>query len=212
MPQIYITAKCVECKEEKRVFSKTKICQPCLQAKRKTGESNPVKVIKTVPDTQKLSAELEKGLTSRSEVEDSNGRDFEEVMAQQKSEASMQNTLRLKINSGGHISSGDLQDLHIRLCLRGREIMAKKNADYKAGSGDPFANFRMSRLLHVEPAIGAMVRIQDKMARLVSFIERGDLAVKEESWQDAIIDIINYSVILHGLLDEKCQNQNGDKG
>lgn len=101
------------------------------------------------------------------------------------------------------ITSSDLQDLHRRLCDEGRKLMERKNADYKAGSGDPFANFRMAALLHVNPAIGAMVRMQDKMARLVSFIETGKLAVAEESWHDCIVDLINYSVILHGLLSEQ---------
>lgn len=101
------------------------------------------------------------------------------------------------------ITSSDLQALHRRLCDEGRKLMERKNADYKAGSGDPFANFRMAALLHVNPAIGAMVRMQDKMARLVSFIETGKLAVAEESWHDCIVDLINYSVILHGLLDEQ---------
>lgn len=93
--------------------------------------------------------------------------------------------------------------LHESLCDEGRDLMTRKNADYKAGSNDPFHNFRMASLLHVDPAIGAMVRMQDKMARLVSFIERGTLAVKAESWHDCIVDLINYSVILHGLLDER---------
>lgn len=100
------------------------------------------------------------------------------------------------------MTSADLQALHTRLCEQGRKLMERKNTDYKAGSGDPFANFRMASLLHVNPAIGAMVRMQDKMARLVSFIETGRLAVSEESWKDCIVDLINYSVILYGLLDE----------
>lgn len=95
--------------------------------------------------------------------------------------------------------------LHDQLTKAGRELMARKNADYGADT-DAFANFRMSALLHVKPEIGAMLRMQDKMARLVSFIEKGELKVKEESWKDAIIDLINYSVILAGLLEERSSN------
>jgi hypothetical protein len=92
---------------------------------------------------------------------------------------------------------------HADLTNEARDLMTRKNADYKAGSNDAFANFRMSSLLHVDPSIGCMLRMQDKMARLLAFIEKGTLAVKEESWHDCCIDLINYTVILHGLLREK---------
>lgn len=105
------------------------------------------------------------------------------------------------------MNTTELLDLHSRLCDEGKELMSRKNADYSAGSGDPFANFRMSALLHVDPIIGAMVRMQDKMARLVSFIEKGSLAVKEEGWHDCIVDLINYSVIVHGMLQERTNGE-----
>ena len=95
----------------------------------------------------------------------------------------------------------DLLDLHKRLCDTARELMERKNADYANGT-DPFANFRMSRLLHIPEAKGVLLRMQDKMARMVSLIDRGDLKVKEESMSDTILDLINYSIILCGLLEE----------
>ncbi len=99
-----------------------------------------------------------------------------------------------------------LLQLHETLTTQARELMTRKNADYGANT-DPFANFRMSALLHIQPEFGILLRMQDKMARLVSFIEKGQLAVKEESWSDAIIDIINYSVLLCGLLREKTNQE-----
>lgn len=107
------------------------------------------------------------------------------------------------------MSRAHLLRLHENLTEQARELMTRKNADYGANA-DPFANFRMSALLHIEPEFGVLLRMQDKMARLVSFLEKGELAVKEESWSDAIIDIINYSVLLCGLLQEKV-NQGGAK-
>lgn len=98
-----------------------------------------------------------------------------------------------------------LLSLHRTLTEQARELMTRKNADYGANA-DPFANFRMSALLHIEPEFGVLLRMQDKMARLVSFLEKGELAVKEESWSDAIIDIINYSVLLCGLLRERVES------
>ena len=97
-----------------------------------------------------------------------------------------------------------LLELHVDLSTEARDLMTRKNADYGA-STDPFANFRMSALLHLDPSMGVLLRMQDKMARLISFIEKGDLAVKEEGWHDAIIDVINYAVLLHGLLGEKTE-------
>lgn len=104
------------------------------------------------------------------------------------------------------ITREELQQLHERLCTEGRDLMARKNADYGATS-DPFANFRMASLLKIDPAVGAMLRMQDKMARLLSFLEKGRLEVSSESWHDCCVDLINYTVILHGLLGEKTEDR-----
>jgi hypothetical protein len=106
--------------------------------------------------------------------------------------------------SGSDLPRHKLLRLHETLTTQARELMTRKNADYGANT-DPFANFRMSALLHIQPEFGVLLRMQDKMARLVSFLEKGELAVKEESWSDAIIDIINYSVLLCGLLRERVE-------
>lgn len=95
----------------------------------------------------------------------------------------------------------ELLEMHVALCNLGRELMEAKSNDYSNGA-DPFHNFRMSALLHIPACKGVMLRMQDKMARLVSFIDRGDLKVKDESVTDTIIDLINYSVILNAMLKE----------
>jgi hypothetical protein len=43
----------------------------------------------------------------------------------------------------------------------------------------------------------------DKMSRISTYLNRGELCLKNESVYDAIVDIINYSVILAGLLKDK---------
>lgn len=100
----------------------------------------------------------------------------------------------------------ELFDLHKVLCDAGRMLMEKKNVDYSNG-GDPFHNFRMSTLLHVPPAKGVLIRMQDKISRIVSFLDRGDLKVKEESIRDTIVDLINYAVILEGMIEEAAANE-----
>jgi len=95
----------------------------------------------------------------------------------------------------------ELLEMHKTLCADALDLMQRKQADYANGT-DPFHNFRMSKLLHIPEAKGVLLRMQDKMARMVSLIDRGDLKVADESMTDTIIDLINYSVILHGLLKE----------
>ena len=95
---------------------------------------------------------------------------------------------------------------HQELCSEAFELMCRKNQDY-GGSTDAFANFRMSALLGLRPEQGVLLRMQDKMARLVSFLRNGDLAVKEEGWRDACVDIVNYSIILCGLLTQESATQ-----
>lgn len=97
----------------------------------------------------------------------------------------------------------ELLSLHEKLCDQARTLMGMKNSDYKAGSGDPFANFRMAKLAHVDEVTGIIVRMMDKLARWMAFIEKGTLAVKEESVFDVALDLINYTVISAGLLIEK---------
>lgn len=97
----------------------------------------------------------------------------------------------------------DLVNLHEVLTTEARTLMVRKNADYKAGSGDVFANFRMAKLAHVEEVQGVIVRMMDKLARWLAFLEKGELEVKEESVFDVSLDLINYTVIATGLLIEK---------
>jgi hypothetical protein len=84
--------------------------------------------------------------------------------------------------------------------------LRQKNADYTGVSEDPFANFRLSELEGVPPERGLMIRVQDKMQRIRSFMDQGRSFVEGESFEDAIHDIIGYMVLLKGLLLEQMQN------
>ena len=96
-----------------------------------------------------------------------------------------------------------LVERHMALCTKAREIMAAKNHDYRGGSGDPFANFRGSVSLGVDPIVGILLRMQDKMMRIKTFVEKGTLRVKGEGVEDAILDMINYAILLDGLSREE---------
>jgi len=73
------------------------------------------------------------------------------------------------------------------------ELFKKKNADY----GDAFANYGPT---------GVIVRMGDKIQRLVSVTNNGIHLVNTESLRDTLIDLHNYSAMAIMLLDENSVN------
>ena len=100
------------------------------------------------------------------------------------------------------MSAAHLLEQHDDLCQAAKALMTRKNHDYTSGSGDPFANFRGSSYLGIAPILGVMLRMQDKMMRIRTFAEKGELKVKDEGVKDALIDLINYTVLMYGLVEE----------
>jgi hypothetical protein len=96
----------------------------------------------------------------------------------------------------------DIIATHQRLADKARQLMESKNHDYRGGTGDPFANFRGSVTFGINPIIGIMLRMQDKMMRIRTFAEKGQLQVKGEGVEDAILDLINYSVLIAGMVED----------
>lgn len=98
----------------------------------------------------------------------------------------------------------ELFKLHEKMCDDALELMKKKNADYAGGASDPFANFRRAEALGICSTEQAfLVRMADKMSRLASFAQRGELSVKDESVSDTLIDMINYSVLFYAFIESK---------
>ena len=75
------------------------------------------------------------------------------------------------------------------------ELFKRKNADY----GDAFANYG---------SIGVIVRMGDKIQRLVSVTNRSVSLIDNESLRDTLIDLHNYAAMAIMLIDEKNQNRN----
>lgn len=100
------------------------------------------------------------------------------------------------------MSAVQLLALHDDLCKSAKDLMTRKNHDYTSGSGDPFANFRGSSYLGIDPVLGVMLRMQDKMMRVRTFAEKGELKVKDEGVKDALVDLINYTVLMYGLIED----------
>jgi hypothetical protein len=86
-----------------------------------------------------------------------------------------------------------------RKCIK---ICRAKNARY-AGSKDPFRNFRMGG------QYGIAIRMGDKVSRLTTLLEPGNVAdVGDESIDDTCNDLANYAMLLVALR----ANERGSSG
>lgn len=84
------------------------------------------------------------------------------------------------------------------------EITAAKNADYTGKSDDPFQNFRTCESIGICSAEqGFLTRMTDKLARINSFVQKGELMVKDESVTDTLLDLANYSILMAGFIQSK---------
>jgi hypothetical protein len=72
----------------------------------------------------------------------------------------------------------------------GLELFKKKNTDY----GDAFATYG---------TVGVIVRMGDKIQRLLSISNKGVALVDTESLRDTLIDLHNYAAMGIMLLDEQ---------
>jgi hypothetical protein len=106
----------------------------------------------------------------------------------------------------------DMLVLHDYLCGKAKALMVTKNADY-TGKRGTFANLKMSELISIAPEKGILLRCLDKISRIDTLVEGGELQVKSESITDSIVDVINYMILLAGLLQEREENKTvGDMG
>jgi hypothetical protein len=70
------------------------------------------------------------------------------------------------------------------------DLFMKKNADY----GDAFATYG---------PVGVIVRMGDKIQRLLSVSNKGVALVDSESLRDTLIDLHNYAAMAVMLIDEQ---------
>lgn len=94
---------------------------------------------------------------------------------------------------------------HEVLCKQARDLMDKKNRDYAGKGGtQPFANFtRVETMGICSTEQGFLVRLTDKLSRLSSIVESGTVSVTNETFEDTMIDVINYMVLLSAYTQEK---------
>ena len=82
------------------------------------------------------------------------------------------------------------------------KLIDAKNEDYSHGT-DPFANFRISDGVGVDPLVGLWIRMEDKCQRVRAYLKRGDLKVPGEGIDDAFRDLIGYSLLALGMIKER---------
>lgn len=84
-----------------------------------------------------------------------------------------------------------------------RDLHLKKSRDY-GSDGDPYANVRATEGWGVPAWAGAMLRANDKIVRLQSYVRNGQLA--NEGVEDSLIDIAVYASIALALWREQTQD------
>ena len=72
----------------------------------------------------------------------------------------------------------------------------RKNVDYGDSFGESFEEFGL---------ISSVVRMNDKMNRLKSFVNNGDYQVKDESVKDTLLDLANYCIMTVIELNNQAQ-------
>jgi len=94
--------------------------------------------------------------------------------------------------------------LHKELTDRMHQITIAKNADYTGSTDDPFANFRRVEAMGITTTeVGFLTRMLDKMSRIASFTQNEELLVKDESVEDTLLDLANYSLLFIGYLNDR---------
>lgn len=86
-------------------------------------------------------------------------------------------------------------------------VHSAKNRDY-AGETDPLRNLRQCADAGIDPWVGVVVRITDKVDRLKSFAKARTFAVKDEGIEDTLVDLANYALLCLILFEEQRTEQN----
>ena len=84
--------------------------------------------------------------------------------------------------------------IHGKVCKELTETYKKKNADY----GNSFENS-----LDKHGLIAGIVRMDDKMSRLISLNSKNEQLVLDESLRDTLMDLANYAIMSVMWLDEQ---------
>jgi hypothetical protein len=102
----------------------------------------------------------------------------------------------------------ELLEKHDEITKKARETLTDKNDDY-TGSADALANFKRYKHMGVcDKETGILSRIVDKVSRLSSLVDQ-ERSVEDETFEDTVEDLINYSIILSVAYNEEESNERG---
>jgi len=108
------------------------------------------------------------------------------------------------------MTKDEYMEFHRECCERMQTICKAKNSDYTGLDPSPFANFiRVEDMGVASTEAGFMVRMLDKYCRINSFVQKGILDVKDESIEDTLLDLANYSILLMGYIRSKKEERRG---
>ena len=82
-------------------------------------------------------------------------------------------------------------DRFTAILQRIQETHDKKQADYGTDE-DPFANITAAEEFGVSPLVGVLIRMNDKMTRLKSFVKKGNIV--NEPVEDRRLDLAVYAI------------------
>ena len=88
---------------------------------------------------------------------------------------------------------------------KGLELIKIKNADY-AGSANSFKNFDIAGdICNISSEKGILIRMSDKIIRIGNLLDK-KAQVKDETIEDTLLDLANYSYILMAKIKENNSN------
>lgn len=87
-----------------------------------------------------------------------------------------------------------------------KAIHDMKNEDYSSDN-NPLGNFEMCELAGIPMWKGIVVRLTDKMARILSFAKKEEFKVKDENLEDTLKDLAVYSILC--LIAWRKRNEKG---
>ena len=93
-----------------------------------------------------------------------------------------------------------IEDLFSEIAIGLIKLHNRKMTDYGADD-DPYANVRASKEFGVQPWVGAMIRLNDKVKRAQAYARRGSLL--NETLEDSLRDIAVYAIIALVLLKDE---------
>lgn len=94
----------------------------------------------------------------------------------------------------------ELMQFAERIHKESLDIMDKKNQDYSTTT-DALSSFKGVTLIGLEPTHSILTRMIDKFSRIGTLLKK-EAHVKDESIDDTLKDLINYSILLLAYLHE----------